>query len=163
MRKFQSLLLRYTPKGVSYCYCMNSFFLIIIIIIIIHFYYSRSRHFFPGRFWENYNSYSSENFTHCSTNKDGVLKEVCWRWQLPPMDDNRSKFQINSLISPSIWLRFQILFLLKTQNSKLHIWTAIFNQTKSIAKKLLSVKVDLLFFTLKAEAYAAKVEWFCLP
>ena len=74
------------------------------------------------------------------------------------MDDNRSKFQINSLISPSIWLRFQILFLLKTQNSKLHIWTAIFNQTKSIAKQLLSVKVDLLFFILKAEAYAAKVE-----
>ena len=159
MRKFQSLLLRYTPKGVSYCYCMNSFFLIPIILLFV----LGLDTSFGRRFWENYNSYSSENFTHCRTHKDGALKGVCWRWQLPPMDDNRSKFQINSLISPSIWLRFQILFLLKTQNSKLHIWTAIFNQTKSIAKKLLSVKVDLLFFILKAEAYAAKVEWFCLP
>ena len=99
------------------------------------YYYSPKKlfcRFFYEQFWENYYSYSSVTFTHCRSNKDAALKGMYRRWQLPPMDDNRSKFQINSLISPSIWLRFQILFLLKTQNSKLHILTATFNQTKSI-------------------------------
>ena len=89
--------------------------------------------------------------------KEFVDLETYRLWMTIGQSWNLARF-----IAQWIFNRFEILFLVKSENLKLYLLSGKHEIVRSIAKKILSVKVILLFFILKAEAYAAAVEWFCL-